>query len=133
MLMSDEHFSGGDNHRQRLGSWGEAIAAQYLESKGYRILARNWRNRFGEIDLIVADGEGIAFVEVKTRHGRRFGSPEEAITVKKGQRLLQLGQAYISEHEMHDQSWRIDLVAIEVDDTGHLLRCEHIPHVVLGW
>lgn len=122
-----------DDHRRQLGSWGEDIAARHLEAQGYRILARNWRNRYGEIDLIVTDGEGIAFVEVKTRRGRRFGSPEEAITTKKGQRLLQLGQAYISENELHEQSWRIDVVAVEIDDRGRLLRCEHIPHAVLGW
>jgi putative endonuclease len=121
------------DHRQRLGRWGENLAADFLEAKGHRILDRNWRSRNGEIDLITQTGETIAFVEVKTRKGREFGLPEEGLTSNKAQRLQNLAQQYLAQNELHEIDWRIDLVAVELDQNGRLLRCEHIPNAVLGW
>ncbi|MFN2137697.1 MAG: YraN family protein [Candidatus Promineifilaceae bacterium] len=129
----DEPSLTGSDPRRRLGRWGENLAADHLTAKGYRILSRNWRTRYGEIDLVAEKQERIAFIEVKTRRGNQFGLPEEAITPQKGRRLLKLGQAYISEHGLHDTSWQIDLVAIELDDEGSLIRCEHIPNAVMEW
>lgn len=120
------------NGRKKLGAWGESVAAHHLSAKGYEIVARNWRCSFGEIDLIAKAGEDIVFVEVKTRKGNKMGSPEEALTAVKSQKLLDLASFYIAEHDL-DVDWQIDLVAIELDDTGKLLRCEHIPQAVLGW
>ncbi len=119
--------------RQRLGRWGEGVAATHLTALGYTIVARNWRCAAGEIDLVARDGETLVFVEVKTRRGRAYGAPEEALTPRKAQKLLQLGAQYCAEHELSDVNWRIDLVAIELDARGLLLRCEHIPNAVLGW
>ncbi len=119
--------------RQRLGRWGEGVAATHLEAQGYVILAHNWRCAAGEIDLVVRDGETVVFVEVKTRRGRAYGAPEEALTPRKAQKLLQLGAQYCYEHELNDVNWRIDLVAVELDTRGLLLRCDHIPNAVLGW
>ncbi len=70
---------------------------------------------------------------MKTRRGREFGAPEEALTTRKALKLLQLGQLYMAEHELDDVNWRIDLVAVELDETGLLLRCDHIANAVLGW
>lgn len=119
--------------RRRLGSWGENVAAVHLEAAGYTLVARNWRCRGGEIDLVARDGETVVFVEVKTRRGRDYGAPEEALTPHKAQKLLQLGQQYIADHGLDDVDWRIDLVAVELDERGRLLRCDHIPNAVLGW
>ncbi len=119
--------------RRRLGQWGENVAAHHLEAGGLVLIERNWRRRGGEIDLVARDGETFVFVEVKTRRGREFGAPEEALTARKAQKLLELGQLYMAEHELDDVNWRIDLVAVELDDTGLLLRCDHIPNAVLGW
>ncbi len=119
--------------RQRLGRWGEGVAATHLEAHGYVIVARNWRCAAGEIDLVARDGETLVFVEVKTRRGRDFGAPEEALTPRKAQKLLQLGEQYCYVHTLEDVNWRIDLVAVELDNRGLLLRCEHIPNAVLGW
>lgn len=121
------------NTRRSLGQWGEKVASLQLEAAGYTIVERNWRCRNGEIDLIARDGETVVFVEVKTRRGRDFGAPEEALTPRKAQKLLALGQQYIVDHELDDVNWRIDLVAVELDERGHLLRCEHTPCAVLGW
>lgn len=119
--------------RKGLGRWGENLAATHLESLGYALIARNWRCRGGEIDLVFRDGETIVFVEVKTRRGRNYGAPEEALTPHKADKLLSLGGQYVAAHELEDVSWRIDLVAVELDERGRLLRCEHIPNAVLGW
>jgi putative endonuclease len=132
-LMSKSFQNVPSDHRQRLGRWGENLAADFLEAKGYRILDRNWRSRNGEIDLITQMGETIAFVEVKTRKGRDFGLPEEGLTSNKAKRLQNLAQQYLAQNELHEIDWRIDLVAVELDQNGRLLRCEHIPNAVLGW
>lgn len=131
--MSDGTAAAPNNDRQQLGRWGENVAATYLEAQGYQILSRNWRTRRGEIDLVAQIGETIAFVEVKTRRGREFGLPEEALTTKKAARLQSLAQAYMMQNDLDDVDWRIDLVAVELDQRGKLLRCEHIPNAVLGW
>lgn len=121
------------DQRRGLGRWGEDYAARHLEAAGYTLVARNWRCREGEIDLIFRDGETVVFVEVKTRRGRAFGAPEEALTPYKAQKLLDLGQQYAADHDLDGVAWRIDLVAVELDDRGRLLRCDHIPHAVWGW
>lgn len=121
----------GDS-RKKLGQWGETLAAQHLEAEGYEVLERNWRCRKGEIDLVVRTGRELVFVEVKTRRGRKMGTPEEGITRRKADNLLLLAQLYLAEKEL-EADWRIDLVAVELDKTGKLLRCDHIPNAVLGW
>ncbi len=128
-MMSNKPSAG----RQRLGRWGEGLAATHLEAAGYTIVERNWRCAGGEIDLVAREGEEIVFVEVKTRRGRRYGAPEEALTARKAEKLLQLGQQYVYERNLGDVNWRIDLVAVELDERGRLLRCDHIPHAVRGW
>ncbi len=119
--------------RKQLGHAGEELAARTLQAAGLTIIERNWRCRDGEIDLVARDGETVVFVEVKTRRGRDFGAPEEALTARKAQKLLHLGQLYIAAHDLEDTNWRIDLVAIELDARGRFLRCEHLPNAVLGW
>lgn len=118
--------------RQNLGKWGESVAAIHLEAKGYDILYRNWRCTRGEIDLVAQAGQELVFVEVKTRRGRSSGSPEEGLTAKKGKKLFELAQLFLAENEL-EADWRVDLVAVELDCEGKLLRCEHIPNAVLGW
>lgn len=123
----------GEDGRRTLGRWGESVAATHLQAKGYVIVERNWRCRAGEIDLVAQQGETLVFVEVKTRRGRDFGAPEEGITSRKAQKLLQIGQQYVAERELDDVDWRIDLVAVELDKSGKLLRCDHLESAVWGW
>ncbi len=127
--MSEQRKKDG---RKKLGAWGEAVAAHHLQAKGYEIVQRNWRCRLGEIDLVAQAGTELVFVEVKTRRGRAMGTPEEGLTWHKGQKLFDLARQYLFEHDL-DVDWRVDLVAVELDRTGKLLRCEHIPNAVLGW
>jgi len=119
-------------NRKKLGEWGESVAAVHLQAKGYEIIKRNWRTSRGEIDIVACKEDGYIFVEVKTRRGRRMGSPEEGLTRKKSSKLVELGLMYMAEIES-DADWQIDLVAVELDKSGKLIRCEHFPNAVLGW
>ena len=119
-----------NNHKQRLGNWGESVAATHLKAHGYKILQTNWRCKRGEID-IVAQRKGVYhFVEVKTRRGRQHGTPEEAITPRKANQLLMTAQLYIGHFDLDDADWQVDLVALELDSQGKLIRCEHIPNIL---
>jgi putative endonuclease len=130
--MATHRSSRGTGDAKKLGRWGESVAAHHLQARGYRIVERNWRCQRGEIDLVAENDGMLVFVEVKTRRGRAMGTPEEGFTPKKSRKLIELGQLYLSERDL-DVDWRVDLVAVELDKSGKLLRCEHIPNAVLGW
>lgn len=117
--------------RQGLGRRGEDLAAQHLMAKGYQILARNWRCGGGELDLVAREGNCLAMVEVRTRRGQKLGTPEESVTEAKQARLVALGQAYVQEVGWPGD-WRIDVIAIEMDRRGRLLRLEHYENAVTG-
>lgn len=95
-----------------MGQEGEDWACQYLRQQGYEIIARNWRSRFGEIDIIARDNESLVFVEVKTRSKTGFGGPEAALDVHKRKRIIAAAKAYLSMVES-DLPVRFDLVAIQ--------------------
>ncbi len=103
------------NRKDRVGKRGEDIACRYLRGKGYKIIARNWRSLFGEIDIIARDGESLVFVEVKTRTGSGFGGPAAALTPRKRRRIITSARAYLSGVES-DIVVRFDLVAVEGDE-----------------
>lgn len=117
--------------RGGLGRRGEDLAAQRLAAKGYKIVARNWRCEVGEVDLVALDGDDLAFVEVRTRRGRALGTPEESITPKKQERLITLAEAYVQATDWPGY-WRIDVVAVELDRRGRLLRVDHYENAVTG-
>lgn len=108
------------------------MAATHLREKGYSILERNWRCNRGEIDLIVKTGHEYVFVEVKTRRGRAMGTPEEGLTKRKSQKVVELAKYYLAQKDL-DVDWRVDLVAVELDANGELQRVEHIPNAILSW
>ena len=99
---------------QNTGLHGEDIAVSFLETQGYSIVARNYRQRFGEIDIVAQDGETLVFVEVKTRRSDRFGSPFEAIDTRKQIKISRMAQDYISRNNLEDCSARFDVVAIRL-------------------
>jgi len=82
---------------QRLGRAGEALAADWYTAQGYGVLARNWRCRDGELDLVVARGRFVVFCEVKTRSSERFGTPAEAVTRQKQMRIRRVAARWIDE------------------------------------
>ena len=81
--------------RIALGRWGEDVAVRHLEAAGYEVLARNWRCREGELDVVVRRGREIVFVEVKTRSSIAFGEPAEAVTPRKAARLRVLAARWL--------------------------------------
>jgi putative endonuclease len=98
--------------RQRLGSSGERRAARRYEAAGWAVVARNWRCRDGEIDLVVRRGDVLAFVEVKTRTTDRFGHPAEAVTAAKQQRIRRLASRFCAESGERAGVLRFDVVSV---------------------
>jgi putative endonuclease len=112
------------------GRRGEELAARALEAKGYTIVERNWRCPAGEIDVIAQQDDTLVFVEVKTRQGDRFGTPEEAVNRRKQERLLTAAQVYLAEYELADVAWRIDVIAINLAPSGRVQRLSHYVDAV---
>ena len=111
--------------RSKLGTQGERIAAAHLESLGLVVEDRNYRTRFGEVDLIARDGEERVFVEVRTKRSTAFGTPEESLTPRKQARLIHAAEEYLAERGLARASWRVDLVAITLQPDGPA----HISHI----
>lgn len=107
----------GRNARS-LGATGEAIAARYLESRGFRIIDRNWRCAHGELDIVAyeASERALVFVEVKTKSGMGFGAPLEAITQAKARKLYQLAMLWQQETGRRAPVLRVDGVGVLVGD-----------------
>lgn len=94
------------------GDLGERTAARYLRRHGYRILHRQMRNRFGEIDLIAAEGDTIVFVEVKTRRSANQGAPFEAVGLAKQEKLTKAALAWLKRNRLLERRYRFDVVSI---------------------
>lgn len=99
------------------GSAAEQQAQRHLEAKGLRTVAKNVRSRFGEVDLIMRDGETLVFVEVRYRSSSRFGGAAASIGHKKQRRLIATAQSYLQQHP-HDGPCRFDVIAIDASKNG---------------
>ncbi|MEW6502480.1 MAG: YraN family protein [Chloroflexota bacterium] len=99
-------------YRQKIGSWGELVAANCIRAAGFYLIAQNVRTPYGEIDLIAQRGQTIVFFEVKTRSTDDFGNPEESVDSKKIEHLVSAAQFFIQQHPAFMGEWRIDLIAI---------------------
>ncbi len=118
------------NSRQ-MGNWYEELAAAYLEQQGYQIIARQYRCRQGEIDLVARDGENIVFIEVKGRRSARFGLPQEAVDLRKQQRIRRVAQHFLWSNRQSESLCRFDVIAISSTGSGnHSIR--HIEGAFSG-
>jgi len=118
--------------KKDLGDVGEKIAEKYLRDKGYKILDKNFRySRLGELDIIAQRGNDIIFCEVKTRlkTGPSEFLPEDNITLEKQKKLIKLSQIYLSKNKLMDNSWQIDILAIETYRNGSF-DIRHIENAV---
>ena len=101
--------------RIALGKLGEDLACRELERRGYAIVARRYRRRGGELDIVARDGQTIVFVEVKARDGRLFGEAVEAVTALKRRRLTQLAVDYLMRQHLTHCPCRFDVVSIQLE------------------
>ena len=112
-----------EGSQRELGAAGERCAAQFLERRGYRIVARNVRAGGVEIDLVALHGRICAFVEVKTRRGERHGAAEEAVDARKRARLVSGARAWLRDHGASGLRARFDVIAVASDASGrYVLR-----------
>ncbi|MFD2612984.1 YraN family protein [Paenibacillus gansuensis] len=113
--------------RKATGKAGEEIAASYFEELGYRIVVRNWRCRFGELDIVAEDGDTVVIAEVRTRTGsERFGSAAESVTPQKQRKVRTLAQMYLSAEQKLESRLRFDVVAVLM--VKDKVDVKHIPN-----
>jgi putative endonuclease len=113
------------NSRQRLGQSGEETVVRYLEKKGYTILAKNYRCKVGEIDIIAGDNADLVFIEVKTRSGLGYGHPAAAVTSRKQRQIARAAQWYLAEKQLFDTPARFDVISVLCGDANRY-RIDHI-------
>ena len=109
------------------GDWGEALVEKYLEARGCRIVEKEWRCRFGEIDLIAEQEGTLLFVEVKLRSNLRYGMPRESVTAKKQEKLRSAALLYLSMHGL-DAPARFDVAEVYTD-AHHSARSTRIEYI----
>lgn len=112
-----------------LGKWGENLAAEYLQEKGYEILERDWKSGHHDLDIVAKEDDTLVVVEVKTRRNRLFGDPEEAINYKKRMSLQSAINHYVKSH-LTNAYVRFDIISI-VGNIGSLPEIVHIKDVAL--
>jgi putative endonuclease len=100
--------------RQALGLAGEELACAELRRRGYAILARRFRTRRGELDIVARDGDTLVFVEVKARRATRYGTPQEAVTWEKRRRLAAMADDFLARARLGSVPCRFDVVAVRV-------------------
>ncbi len=107
---------------QILGKQGEAFACDYAVTLGMRVMARNFRGRRGEIDLIMRDGDTVVFVEVKTRTGSRYGTPAEAVDYFKRKKISATAREYAAKNRLYEQNFRFDVAEVYRDQNGFTIH-----------
>ncbi len=115
MLSSQKDF-----HKKLLGRNGEKLAVKYLKKIGYKIVCVNYKNRFGEIDIIAKDKDYTVFAEVKTRTSDAYGSPSEAVNYVKREKYRKIASMYILENGLTDTPCRFDVIEILQDRINHI-------------
>ena len=116
--------------RRDTGILGEKLAGNFLKKRSYRIIETNYRCPQGEIDIVARQKDTLAFIEVRTKTSLEFGSPEESITPTKKKRMRAAALHYQQTHSNLPQLWRIDVVAVELNQKGELSRIELITNAV---
>lgn len=108
------------------GDIGENIATDYLEKRNFKIIEKQYRKRFGEIDIIASDNNTIVFIEVKLRKSSALGHPLESITKSKIEKIYKVADSYLRENELIDSLIRFDVVSILLEN--NLYTVEHIKN-----
>jgi putative endonuclease len=107
------------------------VACHHLQRQGLRLIERNYRCRFGEIDLVMCDGGTVVFIEVRYRRSRQFGHPAETVDARKRERLCRAGSHFIQHRaRLRESPCRFDVVTVEPNARGH--RVSWFPHAFEG-
>jgi putative endonuclease len=114
--------------RKQLGTEGEKEALKFLERKGYKIVEKNFRSSFGEIDIIMKHGEELVFIEVRSRTDNSFGEPYETVNIKKQNKLYKLAEHYLNLKELQDMPCRFDVISLILTHDGSVRTIEHIEN-----
>ena len=108
--------------RIQTGKRGEDIAVAYLKNRGYRIIERNYKCLFGEIDIVAKDGDTVVFVEVKSRKSEKFGDPQAAVGLEKQKKISRISLKYLEEKHLYPCDARFDVVAIKMLPAGSIVE-----------
>ncbi len=111
--------------RLLLGDRGERVAVRYLKKQRFRIIAKQYRNCYGEVDIIAQDGKTIVFVEVKTRTSTNDGQPFEAVDLRKQDKITRVALAWLKKHDRLEQPARFDIVSIIWPDENSAPQIQH--------
>ena len=109
-----------DVHKKVLGRAGEKRGAKFLKKLGYKILKTNYKTPFGEADIVAKDGDTVVFCEVKTRLSDRFGTPAEAVGLKKEQRYINIARYFLMRAGRDDVAVRFDVVEVFGESVNHI-------------
>lgn len=109
------------------GQAGEEIASRHLREKGFKIIEKNWRARWGEIDLIAQKGPILAFVEVKTRHSKAYGRGLDAVNGPKQEKMLRAALQYLQQHPKAPQELRFMVLSIDLKGSDKSIECLEFP------
>ncbi|WP_217557580.1 YraN family protein [Paenibacillus sp. GbtcB18] len=113
--------------RKDLGRYGEQRAEEHIAALGYKVVARNWRCRSGEIDLIAETEDRLVFIEVRTRRlTGRFGTAKESVDARKQLKVRQIAQMYLYAAKQSDRRTRFDVITVELTPEGEFNRLEHL-------
>jgi putative endonuclease len=115
----------GELDRREVGQRAEGQAAQLLEASGYRIRARNFTCRYGEVDLVVERGELVCFVEVRMRSSAAWGDPAHTVTFRKQRRVVKAAMHYLFQNDLRERAVRFDVISVV--GAGPHARLEHLP------
>lgn len=111
------------------GQRGEALAAKFLQKQGFRVIERNFKTRFGELDIIAQKGDTIHFIEVKTRHGAYHGEPYEAVNYIKIQHIKRAIHYYLLQKALTDRKLSLDVVSIILTHNGTIDTINHFQNI----
>jgi len=114
--------------RKSLGKWGEERARQFLEKNGYKLITNNWRNRYGEIDIIMLDKDTLVFIEVRTKSNNRYGTSIESINYKKQLQMIKTAEGFLQYKNWYNRTTRFDVVLIDKENS--IYKLEHLKNVI---
>jgi putative endonuclease len=103
-------------NKKEIGKIGEEIASKHIIDRGYVVLERNYRTRYGELDIIAKENNYLVFIEVKARKGTEFGYPREAVDWYKQSRIKNIASLYIAKKKLHNSKIRFDVVEVVLDE-----------------